>query len=60
MFESGIGSFGNTLLDRFLNINIGEISTFSRDEKKRDCLLRLYKNDKIISITSETYVTWKV
>lgn len=31
----GIGSFGNAVLKRFLQTDIGEISIFFRDEKKR-------------------------
>ena len=29
----GTGSFGNAVLNRFLNTDIGEIRIFSRDEK---------------------------
>ena len=32
----GTGSFGNAVLNRFLNTDIGEIRVFSRDEKKQD------------------------
>ena len=32
----GTGSFGNAVLNRFLNTDIGEIRIFSRDEKKQD------------------------
>lgn len=41
------GSFGNAVLDRFLETNIKEIRIFSRDEKKQDDMRKLYKNDKI-------------
>lgn len=47
LITGGTGSFGNAVLDRFLNTNIGEIRIFSRDEKKQDDMRRLYKNDKI-------------
>ena len=30
------GSFGNAVLNRFLDTDIGEIRIFSRDEKKQD------------------------
>lgn len=43
----GTGSFGNAVLNRFLNTDIKEIRIFSRDEKKQDDMRRLYKNDKI-------------
>lgn len=36
MITGGTGSFGNTVLRRFLETDIGEIRVFSRDEKKQD------------------------
>ena len=36
MITGGTGSFGNSLLNRFLCTDIGEIRIFSRDEKKQD------------------------
>lgn len=36
MITGGTGSFGNTVLNRFLQTDIGEIRVFSRDEKKQD------------------------
>lgn len=36
MITGGTGSFGNTVLKRFLQTEIGEIRIFSRDEKKQD------------------------
>ena len=47
LITGGTGSFGNAMLDRFLNTDIGEIRIFSRDEKKQDAMRRRYKNDKI-------------
>ena len=47
LITGGTGSFGNAVLDRFLNTGISEIRIFSRDEKKQDDMRRLYKNDKI-------------
>jgi UDP-glucose 4-epimerase len=47
MITGGTGSFGNAVLKRFLNTEIGEIRIFSRDEKKQDDMRKLYKNDKI-------------
>lgn len=47
LITGGTGSFGNAVLDRFLDTDIGEIRVFSRDEKKQDDMRRLYKNDKI-------------
>lgn len=36
MITGGTGSFGNAVLNRFLESDIGEIRIFSRDEKKQD------------------------
>lgn len=47
LITGGTGSFGNAVLDRFLNTDIGEVRIFSRDEKKQDDMRRLYQNDKI-------------
>lgn len=38
MITGGTGSFGTTVLKRFLTSDIGEIRIFSRDEKKQDDL----------------------
>lgn len=35
MITGGTGSFGNAVLNRFLQTDIGEIRIFSRDEKNR-------------------------
>jgi UDP-N-acetylglucosamine 4,6-dehydratase len=47
LITGGTGSFGNTVLNRFLNTEIGEIRIFSRDEKKQDDMRKFYQNDKI-------------
>ncbi|AIQ25707.1 polysaccharide biosynthesis protein [Paenibacillus sp. FSL H7-0737] len=47
LITGGTGSFGNAILDRLLNTDIGEIRIFSRDEKKQDDMRKLYKNDKV-------------
>lgn len=47
LITGGTGSFGNAVLERFLNTDIGEIRIFSRDEKKQDDMRKVYKNDKI-------------
>ena len=36
LITGGTGSFGNAVLERFLDTDIGEIRVFSRDEKKQD------------------------
>ncbi len=47
LITGGTGSFGNAVLQRFLNTDIKEVRIFSRDEKKQDDMRRFYKNDKI-------------
>ncbi len=47
LITGGTGSFGNAVLNRFLDTDIKEIRIFSRDEKKQDDMRKLYKNDKI-------------
>ena len=43
MITGGTGSFGNVVLNRFLNTDIGEIRIFSRDEKKQDDMRHEYQ-----------------
>lgn len=47
LITGGTGSFGNAVLDRFLDTDIKEIRIFSRDEKKQEDMRIKYKNDKI-------------
>lgn len=47
LITGGTGSFGNAVLDRFLETDIKEIRIFSRDEKKQDDMRKKYKNEKI-------------
>ena len=47
LITGGTGSFGNAVLKRFLDSDIGEIRIFSRDEKKQDDMRRRYNNDKL-------------
>lgn len=47
LITGGTGSFGNAVLERFLDTDIGEIRIFSRDEKKQDDMRHKYNNDKI-------------
>jgi len=47
MITGGTGSFGNAVLKRFLQTDIGEIRIFSRDEKKQDDMRKLYNNKKL-------------
>lgn len=47
LITGGTGSFGNQVLDGFLNSGISEITIFSRDENKQDAMRSKYKNAKI-------------
>lgn len=43
LITGGTGSFGNAVLDRFIEEDIGEIRIFSRDEKKQDDMRHEYQ-----------------
>ena len=43
LITGGTGSFGNSVLNRFLTTDIGEIRIFSRDEKKQDDMRHVYQ-----------------
>jgi len=48
LITGGTGSFGNAVLNRFLNSDhFKEIRIFSRDEKKQDDMRNQLKNDKL-------------
>lgn len=47
LITGGTGSFGNTVLKRFINTGIKEIRVFSRDEKKQDEMRAKIKSNKI-------------
>jgi len=49
LITGGTGSFGNTVLKRFLKDDLGikEIRIFSRDEKKQDDMRNQLKSDKV-------------
>lgn len=47
MITGGTGSFGNTVLKRFLDTNVKEIRVFSRDEKKQEDMRIAMSNDKV-------------
>lgn len=47
LITGGTGSFGNAVLERFINTDIKEIRVFSRDEKKQDDMRRVIKSDKV-------------
>lgn len=47
MITGGTGSFGNAVLNHFLNSDLREIRIFSRDEKKQEDMRIEYKSDKL-------------
>ena len=47
LITGGTGSFGNAVLDKFLDSEIKEIRIFSRDEKKQHDMRVAYNNSKI-------------
>ena len=47
LITGGTGSFGNAVLDRFLDSGIKEIRIFSRDEKKQHDMRVAYNNPKV-------------
>ena len=47
MITGGTGSFGNTVLNRFLNTTVKEIIVFSRDEKKQEDMRIELNNSKV-------------
>ncbi len=53
MITGGTGSFGNAVLQRFLNSDLKEIRIFSRDEKKQEDLRIQYKNAKLNFIVGD-------
>lgn len=47
LITGGTGSFGNTVLNKFLSSDIAEIRIFSRDEKKQDDMRKRIASDKV-------------
>jgi len=47
LITGGTGSFGNAVLERFLNTEVKEIRIFSRDEKKQEDMRIRLKSDKV-------------
>ena len=47
LITGGTGSFGNAVLQRFLNSDFAEIRVFSRDEKKQEDMRIRLNNDKV-------------
>jgi UDP-N-acetylglucosamine 4,6-dehydratase/5-epimerase len=47
LITGGTGSFGNAVIERFVDSDIAEIRIFSRDEKKQDDMRKKYNNSKL-------------
>ena len=47
LITGGTGSFGNAVLEHYIDTEIEEIRIFSRDEKKQDAMRHKYQDSKI-------------
>jgi len=47
LITGGTGSFGNAVLEKFLDSDLKEIRIFSRDELKQDQMRKKYQNSKL-------------
>lgn len=47
LITGGTGSFGNAVVKRFIDTDIGQIRIFSRDEKKQDDMRKSYSSGKL-------------
>ncbi len=47
LITGGTGSFGNAVLQKYLDFDVKEIRVFSRDEKKQDDQRKYYNDDRI-------------
>ncbi|WP_242121419.1 polysaccharide biosynthesis protein [Sphingomonas lacusdianchii] len=54
LITGGTGSFGNTVLRRFLETDVKQIIVFSRDEKKQEDMRIKLRNDKVRFIIGDT------
>jgi UDP-N-acetylglucosamine 4,6-dehydratase/5-epimerase len=56
LITGGTGSFGNAVLDYFINSDVKEIRIFSRDENKQEDLRLKYKSNKLNFIIGDVRV----
>ncbi|NRD74703.1 polysaccharide biosynthesis protein [Shewanella sp. VB17] len=54
LITGGTGSFGNTVLKRFLKTDVKQIIVFSRDEKKQEDMRISLSNDKLKFVIGDT------
>ena len=47
LITGGTGSFGNAVLEKFIDSELKEIRIFSRDELKQDNMRKKYNNSKL-------------
>ena len=47
LITGGTGSFGNAVLEKFLDSDLGEIRIFSRDEKKQHDMRLKFSSEKL-------------
>ena len=54
MITGGTGSFGNTVLNRFLDTDVRQIVIFSRDEKKQEDMRIALRSPKVRFVIGDT------
>ena len=54
MITGGTGSFGNTVLSRFIKTDVRQIVIFSRDEKKQEDMRIALRNSKVKFVIGDT------
>ncbi|MDJ0276770.1 polysaccharide biosynthesis protein [Sphingomonas sp. 2R-10] len=54
MITGGTGSFGKTVLSRFLSSDVGQIVIFSRDELKQENMRVALQNDRVRFVIGDT------
>lgn len=54
MITGGTGSFGNTVLSRFLKTDVKQIIVFSRDEKKQEDMRIMLRSSKVRFVIGDT------
>lgn len=47
LITGGTGSFGNAILSRFMETEVGEVLIYSRDEKKQDDMRMQFQSDRL-------------
>ena len=59
LITGGTGSFGNAVLEHFLDTEIKEIRIFSRDELKQDDMRRFYQKNILCIVIKYNFI-WEM